>query len=107
MGAAPVKACAMAIINEPQDGWEITALFSNTAKAHELDKTHDWVVIYYQRDGRGARTPSSPLRAASWPASGSFVVARRSAVSTTACKPPRYAQERADAPTGTANHRLL
>ncbi|HSH17048.1 MAG TPA: helix-hairpin-helix domain-containing protein [Verrucomicrobiae bacterium] len=27
-----------------------TALFSNTARAHELHKTHDWVVLYY--DGR-------------------------------------------------------
>ena len=24
-----------------------TALFSNTARAHELHKTHDWVVLYY------------------------------------------------------------
>jgi DNA polymerase (family 10) len=29
-----------------------TALFSNTAKAHELGKTHDWVVLYYGDGGR-------------------------------------------------------
>ncbi|MGQ0702952.1 MAG: hypothetical protein ACT4PM_07465 [Gemmatimonadales bacterium] len=29
-----------------------TALFSNTARAHRLGRTHDWVVIYYQ-DGGG------------------------------------------------------
>jgi NAD-dependent DNA ligase len=28
-------------------GWHFTALYSNTARAHELDKTHDWVVIYF------------------------------------------------------------
>lgn len=28
-----------------------TALFSNTARAHELGKTNDWVVIYYNADG--------------------------------------------------------
>ena len=28
-----------------------TALYSNTARAHELSKTRDWVVLYY--DGRG------------------------------------------------------
>jgi DNA polymerase/3'-5' exonuclease PolX len=28
-----------------------TALFSNTARAHELEKTRDWVVVYYERDG--------------------------------------------------------
>ncbi len=35
-----------------RDGWSFTVLFSNTARAHELEMTHDWVVIYYQRDGR-------------------------------------------------------
>lgn len=28
-----------------------TALFSNTARAHELHRTHDWVVIYRDDDG--------------------------------------------------------
>ncbi len=28
-----------------------TALFSNTARAHELGKTRDWVVIFYDGDG--------------------------------------------------------
>ena len=28
-----------------------TAMFSNTARAHELDTTHDWVVIYRDDDG--------------------------------------------------------
>lgn len=31
--------------------WSLTALFSNTKRAHDLGKTHDWVVIYYERDG--------------------------------------------------------
>jgi len=26
--------------------WHFTALFSNTERAHELHRTHDWVVIY-------------------------------------------------------------
>jgi putative hydrolase len=30
--------------------WRLTALFSNTRKAHELGKTKDWVVIYYHLD---------------------------------------------------------
>jgi DNA polymerase (family 10) len=29
--------------------WSV--LFSNTAGAHELGRTHDWVVIFYSRDG--------------------------------------------------------
>ena len=31
-----------------------TALFSNTARAHQEGKTHDWVVIYHD-SGRGER----------------------------------------------------
>jgi hypothetical protein len=27
--------------------WHFTALFSNTARAHELHRVYDWVVIYF------------------------------------------------------------
>jgi len=37
------------ILHTKRDGWEFTALFSNTAQAHKLEKTDDWVVIYYKR----------------------------------------------------------
>jgi len=30
--------------------WHFTALFSNTARGHELGKTRDWVVIYLYDD---------------------------------------------------------
>lgn len=39
------------VLNAERDGWEFTALYSNTKRAHELDKTEDWVVLYYERDG--------------------------------------------------------
>ncbi len=39
------------ISNVERDGWRFTALYSNTRRAHELDKTDDWVVLYYERDG--------------------------------------------------------
>ncbi len=32
-------------------GWAITALFSNTARAHKLGKTHDWVVVVLEKEG--------------------------------------------------------
>lgn len=32
-------------------GWRFDVLFSNTATAHELGKTREWVVIYYAREG--------------------------------------------------------
>ena len=44
------------VMQMDKDGWTFNALYSNTARAHELGKTHDWVVIYYQpayeRSGR-------------------------------------------------------
>jgi len=39
------------VLETERDGWELTALFSNTARAHEQNKTHDWVVIYWKRAG--------------------------------------------------------
>ena len=32
-----------------REGWEITALFSNTARAHREGKTRDWVVIDWKK----------------------------------------------------------
>lgn len=40
------------ILNTKHDGWSFTALYSNTARAHDLDKTHDWVVLYYEKDNQ-------------------------------------------------------
>lgn len=39
------------VMHLERDGWWFSALYSNTARAHELGKTHDWVVIYYERGG--------------------------------------------------------
>jgi hypothetical protein len=39
------------IMETEREDWSFTVLFSNTARAHDLEKTHDWVVIYYERDG--------------------------------------------------------
>jgi putative hydrolase len=35
------------IMHVTHSRWHFTALFSNTARAHELHKTNDWVVIYF------------------------------------------------------------
>jgi DNA polymerase (family X) len=35
------------ILHAEREGWHFTALFSNTARAHELGKTGDWVVLYF------------------------------------------------------------
>lgn len=39
------------ILHEDRDGWSFTALYSNTALAHRLGRTRDWVIVHYDRDG--------------------------------------------------------
>jgi DNA polymerase (family X) len=48
----PAHEAWLAVLRTSCDGWEMTAMYSNTALAHQQAKTRDWVVIYYQRDGR-------------------------------------------------------
>ncbi|MFQ5958322.1 MAG: helix-hairpin-helix domain-containing protein [Alphaproteobacteria bacterium] len=38
------------VLHTQRDDWHFTALFSNTARAHELSRTHDWVVLYAYTD---------------------------------------------------------
>ncbi|MCZ7560765.1 MAG: helix-hairpin-helix domain-containing protein [Burkholderiaceae bacterium] len=38
------------VLHATVDDWHVTALYSNTARAHELDRVFDWVVIYFHRD---------------------------------------------------------
>lgn len=38
------------ILHTERGGWRFTALFSNTASAHQYGKIRDWVVIYYEQD---------------------------------------------------------
>lgn len=40
------------VLETTRGDWHFSALFSNTARAHELGTTDDWVVIYYRREGR-------------------------------------------------------
>ena len=40
------------ILHTSREPWEFTALYSNTALAHELNRIGDWVVIYYHTDGQ-------------------------------------------------------
>jgi DNA polymerase (family 10) len=43
------------ILHAEEGPWHFTVLYSNTARAHELGRTRDWVVIYYDRDGLEGR----------------------------------------------------
>lgn len=46
------------VLHTGRGEWHFTVLFSNTARAHELGKTGDWVVIYFHTDAgpEGQRT---------------------------------------------------
>lgn len=43
------------VMHANRGGWHFTAMYSNTARAHELHKTHDWVVIYFYDDQHAER----------------------------------------------------
>ncbi len=62
----PEHAAWLPVLHTRRGDWEITALFSNTARAHELDRTRDWVVLYFY-DGEqveGQRTVVTEHRGA-------------------------------------------
>lgn len=42
----PTSEAWLPVLHTQRDARHYTAMFSNTARAHELDATHDWVVIY-------------------------------------------------------------
>ena len=43
------------ILHTHRDAWHFTALYSNTARAHELGRTRDWVVLYFYDDQHAER----------------------------------------------------
>ena len=40
----------LAVLHTQRDNWHFTVLYSNTATAHKLKRTHDWVVVYFYDD---------------------------------------------------------
>lgn len=46
----PERIAWLPIMHEEVGDWHFTVLFSNTARAHELKRTRDWVVIYFYDD---------------------------------------------------------
>jgi hypothetical protein len=47
----PEQIAWLPILHDSRGIWHYTALFSNTPLAHQMNKTHDWVVVYYD-DGK-------------------------------------------------------
>ena len=52
------------LLHTVRDAWHFTALYSNTARAHQLGRVTDWVVIYFHKDNRaeGQRTVVTETR---------------------------------------------
>ena len=48
----PEQRAWLPVLHTVRGSWHFTALFSNTAKAHELGRTQDWVVLYFHDDDR-------------------------------------------------------
>jgi hypothetical protein len=46
----PTGEAWLPVLHTEVDGFHFTALYSNTALAHQLDRTRDWVVIYFYDD---------------------------------------------------------
>jgi DNA uptake protein ComE-like DNA-binding protein len=66
------------ILHTQRDGWEFTALYSNTARAHDLGKTDDWVVLYFHSD-HGPEGQRTVVTETSGPLQGHRVVRGREA----------------------------
>ena len=54
---------------------EYTALFSNTARAHRLGKTHDWVILYH--DGATGERQNTVITAQQGPMAGHRIIRGR------------------------------
>lgn len=47
----PRREAWLPILHARRGDWEMNVMFSNTARAHDLGMTDDWVVIYFEQDG--------------------------------------------------------
>lgn len=46
----PTSSAWLPILHESRSGWHFTALYSNSARAHQLGRLRDWVIISFHRD---------------------------------------------------------
>lgn len=47
----PTHDAWLPVLRTRREPWQFTALYSNTARAHELGRVTDWVVIYFHQPG--------------------------------------------------------
>ncbi len=71
----PAKKAWLPILHTQRGERHYTALFSNTAHAHESGKTNDWVVIYY--DGSQGERQCTVITSLFGPLKGKRIVRGR------------------------------
>ena len=71
------------IMRVKREDWDFTVLFSNTELAHRTGKTHDWVVIYFERQGEQRQSTVVTAERGPWRAGGWSEVASGNAESIT------------------------
>lgn len=74
----PTGAAWLPVLHTERDQWHFTAVFSNTARAHRLGKTRDWVVLYFHTD-RHPEGQRTVVTETSGPLGGERVVRGREA----------------------------
>jgi putative hydrolase len=70
------------VLHTEREGWHFTALYSNTALAHELGRTADWVVLYFY-DGDHREGQHTVVTETHGPLKGRRVVRGREAACAT------------------------
>jgi len=73
----PRRAAWLPVMHTWRGPRHYTALFSNTARAHQLGRTRDWVVLYF--DGRDGEQQHTLVTATSGPLKGHRIVRGREA----------------------------
>jgi hypothetical protein len=52
----PERIAWLPILHSSRGPWHFTSLFSNTPRAHQMNKTDDWVVIYYDNNNHDGQS---------------------------------------------------
>jgi hypothetical protein len=60
----PMGQTWLPVLHTLRGSWHFTALYSNTARAHQLGRVSDWVVIFFHKDSQaeGQRTVVTEAR---------------------------------------------
>ena len=74
----PTGEAWLPVLHGHHGDWHVTALFSNTARAHALGREHDWVVIYAE-DAEHAERQYTVVTPSTGPLAGRRVVRGREA----------------------------